>query len=188
MEFDWTEIRVVQLIQALATTAGPEKSRHAVHEGLRKLGIETEVLTNSQALELLDMLAEHEGILGITARFVRVRVERCRSLPSSLPPAPDSSPPSGRVSLVDADPLANVDTGMMPVFSRLMLTNLLTGTLGRDVAAAAVHEAADALALPDTAWTHDQALTVLDAMAEKQGIVGVTARFAKARLLLKQAG
>lgn len=184
---DWSEVRVMKLVHALAATAGAERSRDAVHAGIEALGLPDDVLSKAQALALLDHLGQQEGIVGITAGFVKVRVEGGRSLPSTAPPPPESSPPpsSGRVSLVDIEPLPPPDAPMAPVFSRRMLVSLLTGTVGRSVAEREVNQTADRLGLPVGAMQREQALELLESLAEQPGVVGITARFAKARLLLR---
>lgn len=187
---DWTEIRVAQLIHALAATVGLERGRGAIERAVTVLGIATEVLNREQASDVLEEVAKQEGMIAITARFVRVRIESGRSLPSMPPPAQDSVPPpsSERLSLVSVDPLESTEPMMAPVYSRRMLISLLTGTLGRELALSAVEEAADEMGLPASTMSEEEALSLLERLAGRPGKVGVTARFAKARLLLRQSG
>lgn len=62
---------------------------------------------------------------------------------------------------------------------------LLSKTLGDAKATAVVEAHARALGLPPT-LTRDQALQLLEHIAQEPGIVGITARFAKTRLHLSQ--
>lgn len=68
------------------------------------------------------------------------------------------------------------------------LTELLSRTVGREKAQAAVEQTARELNLDTSKGLHrDDALKVLDTLAEGNDIVGVTARFAKSRLHLRWA-
>ncbi len=70
-----------------------------------------------------------------------------------------------------------------PVFSRVHLAKLLSASMGREKATECVGEAAASLGLGAT-FSHADALRILEAVATQPGIVGITARFAKSRLLL----
>jgi hypothetical protein len=70
------------------------------------------------------------------------------------------------------------------VFSRAHLAKFLSASMGREKAEECVGGAAASLGLGAT-FSHDDALRVLEAVATQPGIVGITARFAKSRLLLR---
>jgi hypothetical protein len=76
--------------------------------------------------------------------------------------------------------------GQPPVLSRVHLAKLLSASMGREKAEECISEAAASLGLGGT-FGHDDALRVLEAVATQPGIVGITARFAKSRLLLRGA-
>ncbi len=68
------------------------------------------------------------------------------------------------------------------------LVGLLAGTVGQERAEEAVLDAVRRLGLPSRALSRDQILAVLDDLAARAGLVGVTARFAKARAILLFGG
>ncbi len=68
------------------------------------------------------------------------------------------------------------------------LAEQLAASLGREKAEEAVVTAAERLGLQGDAYDRDQTLRILDLLAVESGLVGVVARFAKARVLLKFAG
>ena len=69
--------------------------------------------------------------------------------------------------------------------SRVDVIDLLAASLGTTKAEHAVRSAADSLRLADSSFPLDQALALLEKIAEEPGIVGITARFAKTRALLR---
>lgn len=70
-----------------------------------------------------------------------------------------------------------------PLHTRDVVAGFLVQKLGPDAAAAIVDETCMALALPD-ALSREQCLAVLEHIALQEGVVGVTARFAKSRAIL----
>jgi hypothetical protein len=74
---------------------------------------------------------------------------------------------------------------MSPGVSRSDVVDLLAASLGNTKAEHAVQAAAVALRLDDTSFPLDRALALLEKVAEEPGIVGITARFAKTRALLR---
>lgn len=64
---------------------------------------------------------------------------------------------------------------------------LLSGTLGEEKATAIVDEAAQALGY-GASLNRDQALSVLEHIAQSSGLVGIAARFAKSRVHLVWSG
>lgn len=72
-----------------------------------------------------------------------------------------------------------------PINSPQAVVELLARTLGREKATMVVRNAAMLLRTPpDQHWTHEDALAVLEKIAEQPGLVGITARFAKSRAQL----
>lgn len=70
---------------------------------------------------------------------------------------------------------------------RSALMDMLSGTLGSDKAAAIVDEAANALGI-GAVLDREQALRVLERVAQNPGLVGIAARFAKSRVHLVWGG
>ena len=68
--------------------------------------------------------------------------------------------------------------------SRTELASMLSQNLGIEKAKELVGEAADQLGLSDD-LTSAQCLDVLEKVAEQPGLVGIAARFAKSRVLLR---
>ena len=66
---------------------------------------------------------------------------------------------------------------------RSKLMGMLSGTLGEEKASAIVDEAAQVLGY-GPALDRDQALSVLEHIAQSPGLVGIAARFAKSRVHL----
>lgn len=69
--------------------------------------------------------------------------------------------------------------------SRVDVIDLLAASLGNTKAEHAVRAAAESLRLDERPIDLDQAMKLLDKIGEEPGIVGITARFAKTRALLR---
>ena len=67
------------------------------------------------------------------------------------------------------------------------LQGALQSALGQQRAHTAIHDAARRLGFAGPGLTRDQALEVLGAVAETDGLVGISARFARSRLLTRWA-
>lgn len=67
------------------------------------------------------------------------------------------------------------------------LRSALQSALGQQRAQAAIDQAARRLGIAGPGLTRDQALEVLGAVAETDGLVGISARFARSRLLTRWA-
>jgi hypothetical protein len=78
------------------------------------------------------------------------------------------------VTLVDAHGISRGD-----------VIDLLAASLGTTKAEQAVRVAATSLRLDAGAFQLEEALALLDKIAEEPGIVGITARFAKTRAVLR---
>ncbi len=69
--------------------------------------------------------------------------------------------------------------------SRVDVIDLLAASLGTTKADHVVRSACSALRLDDGSFELEQALALLEKIAEEPGIVGITARFAKTRAVLR---
>lgn len=67
--------------------------------------------------------------------------------------------------------------------SRVELATMLSNSVGQERALEAVAAVCTARALGEILTT-DEALTVLEELAQQQGVIGIAARFAKGRALL----
>ncbi|MBS2011823.1 MAG: hypothetical protein JST00_02820 [Deltaproteobacteria bacterium] len=152
----------------LASALGQEKSDEVVLGAAHDLGIEGKVWTRSEVRAIVEALSKAEGLVGVVARFALARGDVERLVTRSVPPeAPTSSPPKRS----SAAPTTGVD-----------LVALLAPALGAEKARDATETACRRLGVDARALSHDEALFVLDEIGQNDGIVGVVARFAKARL------
>ena len=152
-------LSVDDLVAMMASSVGEEKAREAVTAAVRTLG-------TAQIETVLDALALEPGVIGVAARFVRARAEG----PGAGPPSPRAAQGSQqpRTSTIDADQIAG----------------LFAPSLGEEKSREIVREALRQNGAPLVGIDQARALEVLEGLASERGIVGVTARFAKARLIL----
>ena len=165
-------VRVDGLKALLSATLGQEKSAEVVETALHRLGFFGPVLNAEQVAEVLDALSGESGLVGVAARFARSRSQLQRrpargSSSPSLPPPPHGAPAPA------------------PGFAPADLSLLLAPALGADKSQEVIAVALAQLALPVDILTREQALRLFDHLATIPGLVGVTARFAKARVLLR---
>lgn len=162
-----------ELTNLLASALGQEKGEEVVVAAARALGLAGPHFAPDEVRAIFARLSTEEGLIGVVARFVVSRgdvealVER-----TSLPSARRAS----SAKLQAAKPgVAVVD-----------LLPLLAPALGTEKARDATNAAAVRLGLDARSLTRDDAVAVLDELARAEGIVGVVARFAKARFLLEK--
>jgi hypothetical protein len=201
-------IPLLELVALLAPTLGQEKSHDVVEEAARALGITADEVETAVALRLLEALGKESGIVGVAARFARQRFESrpaaenanaqeeppISSGPSSAPSsAPSSSPTSAASSAASSGGpssgprrIGGPRHGSTPkrTVERHSLVALLAPTLGQEKAEDVVVGALRLLGLPEDNLDQRQALAMLEQLAGVPGLVGVTARFAKARVIL----
>lgn len=66
---------------------------------------------------------------------------------------------------------------------KAQLVKMLSAAMGEEKADHAVVSAARAMAIGSDSFDREEALAVLDRIAQTPGLVGITARFAKTRVL-----
>ena len=164
----------------LASALGQDKSGEIVTSTAKALGITRTAFTPEDVRAIFDVLVKAEGLVGVVARFAVSRrdVERLVLQGSFEPPTrklarPDFSD-AGAAGVPPPAPKATFE-----------IAPLIAPALGNEKAREAI-EAAAALHGVDVAagLSYASALLVLDEMTTAPGIVGVVARFAKARFLL----
>ena len=161
-----------ELTKLLAAALGQEKSDEVVVSTARSLGIGPLHFSAGEVRTLFDALSKADGLIGVVARFavsrgdVEALVEKAMTESSRHPVAKENPSANLRIAAVDLLPL-------------------LAPALGTEKARDAVTTTAQRLRFDPQSLTRDQALTVLDELAQSDGIVGVVARFAKARFLLE---
>jgi hypothetical protein len=162
------------IVALLSPTLGLERSRELVRGALDDLKIPREDLSFDEATRVLDHLGQAAGVVGSVARFAKVRLtlrdaNRLGSDTLGQDRPPDSSAPvSGAVN-------------------PSVLTALLAPTVGHERSAEVVLETIHRMGYPTDRLTLQQGLDVLEHLAHLEGLVGVAARFAKARLIMHAA-
>ena len=68
------------------------------------------------------------------------------------------------------------------------LVDMLSASLGNEKAAEIVKTYAHALGIQGDTCTYEEAMKMLESMAKAEGLLGIVARFAKARWHLSRAG
>jgi hypothetical protein len=150
-------LTVDEIVALLAPSVGHDKAREAVESAVRALG-------TARPDAVLDALAADTGVLGAAARYAKIRAARLSG--STSAPVPSSRPKP------------------QPTASAEQIAELLTPSLGQEKSHEVVNAALGRRAFPRQGIDYTQALELLDDLTREAGIVGVTARFAKARLIL----
>jgi hypothetical protein len=168
MEANDRTVSIADLATLLSSALGEEKSQEVVTSTARSLGYASGFYTPAEVRKIFDVLSHAEGLIGVVARFAHSRGDVDRVVRRN--PA-GARRPSVQMETVRA--ATSVD-----------LLPLLAPALGIDKARDATTGAAARLKLDPHALTRDHALLILDELTKNEGIVGVVARFAKARFLL----
>jgi hypothetical protein len=161
-----------ELTKLLAPALGQEKSDEVVVSTARSLGFSAPHFSANEVRTLFAKLSKADGLIGVVARFAVSRgdvdalVEKAMSRSARNPSVQVPSSAKLRIAAVDLLPL-------------------LAPALGTEKARDAVTTTALRLRFDPQSLTREQALMVLDELARSEGIVGVVARFAKARYLLE---
>ena len=162
----------------LASALGQDKSDEVVSTAARALGFVRGNFSGEEIRAIFDQLVKAEGLVGVVARFAVSRgdVDKLMARAPQRIDAQTIGRPHFQVGRSTGGPAPAPNVDLMP---------LLAPALGAEKARDAI-EAAAARCGVDIATGLSQAgaLAVLDEMARIEGIVGVVARFAKARFLL----
>jgi len=170
-------VSIRSIADLLAPTLGWEKSAELVTDACQRLGLAGATLSVEQAMALLDDLAAAPGLVGVTARFAR---SRAKFKVASIAPPPREAPPPSRAPMSGATPRSS----QRPVPVRELI-DLLAPTIGVEKSEEAIRDGLRRLNLPEDMLDKAQAMRLFDDLAATSGLVGVTARFAKSRLLLR---
>lgn len=165
----------------LASALGQDKSDEVVVSAARAAGVARSAYLGEDIRAIFDRLVKAEGLVGVVARFAVSRGDVEKLVARVPKPAPRSSSGGN-----DAAPNArDASPRSMPPSAAIDLMHLIVPALGTEKARDALEQAAARRGV-DMAkgLTYDGALAVLDEMTKVEGIVGVVARFAKARFLL----
>lgn len=170
----------------LAPTLGWERSVDVVGATVRRLRLDAEALGPDDIISVLEDLGHEPGIVGVTARFALSRSTTSRmnivaAAPSSEssepPPPPASTPPDSRAAAV-----------LVTTLSVHEIVAQLAPMLGLDKTEAAIHTCVTRLGLPRDRLDHEQVERLLDDLARQEGLVGMTARFARGRVMARFNG
>jgi hypothetical protein len=146
------------IIRTLAHAVGEERAAELVEERARAVLGTSGVLTDKDASTLLRAFAADQGLVGAAARLALRRQQSNEAAPSSR----------------DVVILASI-------------ASMLESALGAEKAHAVVTDTAAALGVASDRCSRDEAIRIFETLAAMDGLVGVTARFAKARFLLRIA-
>jgi hypothetical protein len=69
-----------EVLSFLSPSLGDEKARDVLGQYAKTLGISLTSLTRVEAIVLLDAMSQASGLLGVVARFAKVRFEVKRSV------------------------------------------------------------------------------------------------------------
>lgn len=165
----------------LASALGQDKSDEIVMSTARSLGIMRPGFTGEEVRALFDKLGKAEGLVGVVARFAVSRgdVDKLVAKASKAAP-PQVGRPEYRIGMSSTTPSA---PSARP--ERVEILHLIAPALGAEKARDAIEQAAARRGVDlATGLSYKGALAVLEEMTKVEGIVGVVARFAKARFLL----
>jgi hypothetical protein len=161
-------IRRSRAVELLAATLGEARALALWEETLNHLGLpDSDSLLRAHVLAAFDAISAAPGIVGVAGRYARLRLDHVNQ------PPPSSARSSTTPLSATAEPAKD-------------LLGLLAPSVGEEKAKEAILQAAKALGLSSTDLTRPEALQILDVMAKSPGLLGVAARFGKARFLLRQ--
>jgi hypothetical protein len=165
----------------LASALGQDKSDEVVASAARAAGISRTSYVADDIRGIFDKLVKAEGLVGVVARFAVSRGDVEKLI--ARVPKQASAPQVGRQDFRGAAATAAAQS--MPPSVAIDIMHLIVPALGTEKAREAIEQAA-ARCRVDLAsgLSYNGALAVLDEMTKVEGIVGVVARFAKARFLL----
>ncbi len=187
-------VKRTALAALLAPTLGEEKSQEVVELACLTLDLNAvDNLRSDQALAILDLLAECPGIVGVVARFVKLRGELAgltrressapppnTSRPAALAPPKSTTLPSPRHRAE-----APVARAPGPDLKTPDLLAFLAPSLGEEKGLEAIAAYAAKIEVSGPTYTRAEALRMFELMAQAEGMLGVVARFVRARFILK---
>jgi hypothetical protein len=170
----------------LASALGQDKSDEVVASAARAAGISRTAYQGDDIRGIFEKLVKAEGLVGVVARFAVSRGD-VEKLIARVPRTP-ARPHTANSDRYSGSPDAGSPHSLPPSVA-IDIMHLIVPALGTEKARDAIEQAATRRGV-DLAkgLTYNGALTVLDEMTKIEGIVGVVARFAKARFLLNPHG
>lgn len=163
----------------LASALGQDKSDEVVAMTARSLGITRTAFTGEDVRAIFDNLVKADGLVGVVARFAVSRRDVDRLIARATQTAPQQLGRLDFAAMASGPPAPSRGTATVDILP------LIAPALGVEKARDAIEAAAARRGVDiATGLSHNGALVVLDEMTKVEGIVGVVARFAKARFLL----
>jgi|LNFM01.1.fsa_nt_gb hypothetical protein len=176
------------LVSMLAPVVGAERARASVLSALASLRLPESAIDEGDARRVFQFLLGAGGLTGVAAHRVLSTMSSGDSPAASSSASvmravvnSDFTPPRA-VSAVNA--MQSTTSG--PSVTRAQIVELLEHAVGRAVAETAVNRASSAAGFGPSGSVQS-AMKVLETIAQEPGLVGITARFAKARLALRGA-
>jgi len=162
-------VSVSRLTELLAPAIGDEKAKELVLETARQSGYAGDDFSYDQAMTLLEVIGKSPGVIGVAARFATKRIGNRPE--AELRQRPSAPAPPVLVSTVNLQDMIDV----------------LARSLGKEKSEEVVSAAATQLGILGDKLPREKALLLLEHLAIQPGLVGVTARFAKTRFILRFA-
>ena len=167
----------------LASALGQDKSDEVIATTAKTLGITLPGFRGEDVRAIFDKLVEAEGLVGVVARFAVSRGDVEKLIAKGAQAA--APQPIGRAEVH----VGRAHSGTPTLAPTVDIMHLIAPALGAEKARDAIEAAAARRGVDvATGLSHTGALAVLDEMTKVEGIVGVVARFAKARFLLNPNG
>jgi hypothetical protein len=164
----------------LAPSLGWTRSHELVAATLRRLCLDEATLEPDDARLILADLALEEGMVGVTARIALSRSGGPRSdggpaSTRSIPPPASVPPDSSSAVLVTTIGLHEITAQLAPLLGAAKTESVLNTAVRR-------------LGLPRERLDREQAGRLLDDLGHQDGVVGMTVRFARGRVMARFGG
>ena len=163
----------------LAPALGWTRAQEVVAATLKRLVLDEATLQPDDVKVLLEDLALEEGMVGVSARVALSRSRGPRSdgpaSTRSIPPPPSAPPDSSSAVLVTTIGVHEVTAQLAPLLGGAKTEAALTAALRR-------------LGLPRDRLDREQVGRLLDDLGHQDGVVGMTVRFARGRVLARFGG
>ena len=161
-----------EVVARLTPAIGREKSHEAVSAAVQDLG-------TFDAEAVLSSLAADTGVIGMAARLLRSGKPTVAESTKHEGPEHPRAPRLGTNGAQSDSGLGSKNT-----IQQRAVKDLLASSLGEEAASEAVSTTLRQLGIEREELSMPEAHRLLEALAAMPGLVGITARFAKARLIL----
>jgi hypothetical protein len=153
---------------------GDEGAQSAVRDALQKLGFSGRSLTGHDEAKLFEWLGNEPGLIGTAAR----RVQGSFVLSAVVPEPP-------RTATTYPNRVAKAPIGPDTIIQGSELVGMFASAVGDEKAREMIEAECRRMNLNFARLPVESALALLDEFSKTPGIIGIAARFAKARLALR---